>query len=213
MYADSVLQSLSGVSFETFCDEIEGGRASITHARGRDVAFRPCPRRSRHAACDTTVVTRSVNQSELWGGHRAASSRERSTMTESKSERERLREQLQKLPIFPPSPRAAVSRAILPLYVFEPRYREMTAACLAGDKLMAIAQLRPGFEAEYQGRPPVRSIAGSVKIIAHREIPTEPSTSCWKDCAGSYPARELPPDHSYREVRRAAGSRSHHRRV
>lgn len=47
MYADFVLakvrcgESLSGLSFETFCDEIEGGRASITHAQGcRDVVFR-----------------------------------------------------------------------------------------------------------------------------------------------------------------------------
>jgi hypothetical protein len=47
MYADFVLakvrcgESLSGLSFETFCDEIEGGRASITQAQGcREVAFR-----------------------------------------------------------------------------------------------------------------------------------------------------------------------------
>lgn len=47
MYADFVLakvrcgESLSGLSFETFCDEIQGSRASITRDQGcRDVAFR-----------------------------------------------------------------------------------------------------------------------------------------------------------------------------
>ncbi|MBL8632182.1 MAG: hypothetical protein JNM40_03095 [Myxococcales bacterium] len=47
MYADFVLakvrcgESLSGLSFETFCDEIQGSRASITREQGcRDVAFR-----------------------------------------------------------------------------------------------------------------------------------------------------------------------------
>ncbi len=122
-------------------------------------------------------------------------------MTESKSERERLREQLQKLPIFPLHRVQLFPRAILPLYVFEPRYREMTAACLAGDKLMAIAQLRPGFEADYQGRPPVRSIAGLGKIIAHRENPDGTFNILLEGIARVRILQELPPDHSYREVR------------
>lgn len=122
-------------------------------------------------------------------------------MTESKSERDRLREQLQRLPIFPLHRVQLFRRAILPLYVFEPRYREMTAACLAGDKLMAIAQLKPGFEANYQGRPAVRAIAGLGKIIAHRENPDGTYNILLEGLGRVRIVEELPPDHSYREVR------------
>ena len=47
-------------------------------------------------------------------------------MTESRDDRERLRDKLQRLPIFPLYRVQLFPRAILPLYVFEPRYREMT---------------------------------------------------------------------------------------
>ena len=122
-------------------------------------------------------------------------------MTESRNDRERLRDKLQRLPIFPLYRVQLFPRAILPLYVFEPRYREMTAACLAGDGLMAIAQLKSGFESDYQGRPPVRSMAGLGKIIAHRENPDGTYNILLEGLGRVRIDEELPPDHSYREVR------------
>ena len=66
-------------------------------------------------------------------------------MTESRDDRERLRDKLQRLPIFPLYRVQLFPRAILPLYVFGPRYRVMTAACLAGHGLKVLAQLKhPG---------------------------------------------------------------------
>ncbi len=36
--------------------------------------------------------------------------------------------------------------ALLPLYIFEPRYRQMLAYCLAGHRMFCIALLRPGID-------------------------------------------------------------------
>ena len=63
----------------------------------------------------------------------------------SRNDRERLSHKLQRLPLFPLYRVLLFPRALLPLYIFEPRYREMTAECLAGNGLLAIAQLTPGF--------------------------------------------------------------------
>jgi Lon protease-like protein len=54
---------------------------------------------------------------------------------------------------------------LLPLHIFEPRYRQMLADCLAGEKRLAIVLLRPGWEADYHGRPPVYSVAGAGEIL------------------------------------------------
>ena len=46
-----------------------------------------------------------------------------------------------------------------PLHIFEPRYREMTADALATDRLIALALLQPGWEADYDGKPAVYPVA------------------------------------------------------
>jgi Lon protease-like protein len=57
-----------------------------------------------------------------------------------------------------------------PLHVFEERYREMVEDALAGDKLIAMAVLEPGWEDEYEGRPPVSQYACLGKIVAHHKL-------------------------------------------
>ena len=51
------------------------------------------------------------------------------------------------------------------LFVFEPRYREMMAAALAGDRVIGMVLLKPGFEQDYEGRPPVFAIGGAGTIV------------------------------------------------
>ena len=46
-----------------------------------------------------------------------------------------------------------------PLHIFEPRYRQMTADALAGDRLIAMALPKPGWEEEYSNAPPLHSVA------------------------------------------------------
>jgi Lon protease-like protein len=56
----------------------------------------------------------------------------------------------------------------LPLHIFEPRYREMVADALESDRLIGMALLQPGWEHEYEGRPPVYPI-GCSGVITHFE--------------------------------------------
>src|SRR5499427_8446400 len=53
-----------------------------------------------------------------------------------------------------------------PLHIFEPRYRQMTADALAGDRLIAMALLRPGWEPQYEGRPALYPVVCLGQIIA-----------------------------------------------
>ena len=85
--------------------------------------------------------------------------------------RARLAPFLPALPMFPLEGVQLFPSAMLPLHVFEPRYRELTAACLMRGGIMAVATLCPGFAADYHGRPPVRRVAGVGKIVAHRRNP------------------------------------------
>ena len=55
----------------------------------------------------------------------------------------------QLFPVFPLPNAVLFPRAILPLHVFEPRYRLMTHDALAGSRLIATALLRPGYEPRY----------------------------------------------------------------
>jgi len=70
-----------------------------------------------------------------------------------------------RVPIFPLPEVVFFPETVLPLHVFEPRYRQMVADCLAADGWMAVVMLRPGWEKDYQGRPPVEGIAGVGEII------------------------------------------------
>jgi Lon protease-like protein len=70
-----------------------------------------------------------------------------------------------RVPIFPLPEVVFFPETVLPLHVFEPRYRQMVADCLAADGWMAVVMLRAGWEKDYQGRPPVETIAGVGEII------------------------------------------------
>jgi uncharacterized protein len=57
-----------------------------------------------------------------------------------------------------------------PLHVFEPRYRQMAADALAGDRLIALVLLQPGWEADYEGRPAIYSMACLGRIVAQQRL-------------------------------------------
>jgi Lon protease-like protein len=87
------------------------------------------------------------------------------------------------------------------LHVFEPRYRELTRDCLAGNQLMGIARLRPGYEQTYYGRPPVYDRCGVGRIICSEELPDGRFALLLRGVARAEIARELTTvDRSYRLV-------------
>jgi uncharacterized protein len=59
------------------------------------------------------------------------------------------------IPLFPLPNVVLFPRMPLPLVVFEARYRKMVADALQHDRLIGMVLLCPGWEADYEGRPPV----------------------------------------------------------
>ena len=70
------------------------------------------------------------------------------------------------LPIFPLPNVVLFPNVFLPLHIFEPRYREMVADAVKSDRLIGMALLRPGWEHDYEGRPPVYPV-GCSGVITH----------------------------------------------
>jgi Lon protease-like protein len=76
-----------------------------------------------------------------------------------------------RIPIFPLPDVVLFPHTLMPLHIFEPRYRQMVRDCLAGDRRMAMALLKAGWEKDYYGRPPIYPIAGAGEIIQYEELP------------------------------------------
>jgi Lon protease-like protein len=72
------------------------------------------------------------------------------------------------IPIFPLPNVVLFPNVFLPLHIFEPRYREMVADALNGDRIVGMVLLRPGWEGEYEGRPAVYPI-GCAGVITRAE--------------------------------------------
>ena len=72
------------------------------------------------------------------------------------------------IPIFPLPNVVLFPTVSLPLHIFEPRYREMVADALEGDRIIGMALLRAGWEGNYEGRPPIYPM-GCAGLITHSE--------------------------------------------
>lgn len=76
------------------------------------------------------------------------------------------------VPVFPLPKLVMFPGTLLPLHIFEPRYRDMLRDCLATeDKLLAVTQLRPGWESDYNRNPAIYEVAGVGAIEEHRHNP------------------------------------------
>ncbi|MSR57681.1 MAG: ATP-dependent protease [Planctomycetaceae bacterium] len=73
-------------------------------------------------------------------------------------------------PLFPLPDVVLFPHVALPLHIFESRYREMVADALDGHKLIAVALLKPGFEADYEGRPPIHEMVCLGRITADERL-------------------------------------------
>ncbi len=74
------------------------------------------------------------------------------------------------IPIFPLEVTMLFPGVARPLYIFEPRYRAMVADALKGDRIIGMTTLRPGFEANYGGRPPIYEIGCAGLITDVEEL-------------------------------------------
>ncbi|MDQ3441964.1 MAG: LON peptidase substrate-binding domain-containing protein [Planctomycetota bacterium] len=75
------------------------------------------------------------------------------------------------VPLFPLPNVVLFPRAVLPLHIFEERYKAMTADALAGDGVIAMALLRPGWEKCYYAAPAIEPVVCVGKILTHEKLP------------------------------------------
>ena len=75
------------------------------------------------------------------------------------------------IPLFPLPEVVLFPRTIIPLHIFEPRYREMMADTLAGERCLAVALLKPGYQPLYYTRlAPVHPTIGVVSILESEKV-------------------------------------------
>lgn len=75
------------------------------------------------------------------------------------------------IPIFPLEAATLFPNGTYPLHIFEPRYRAMVADALKGDRIIGMVTLQPGFEKDYEGRPPIFPIGCAGLITEFEELP------------------------------------------
>ena len=75
------------------------------------------------------------------------------------------------IPIFPLPDLTLFPNSVQPFHIFEPRYREMIADALAGDSIIGMVMLQPGYEDDYEGRPPIHAMGAAGLIVASERLP------------------------------------------
>jgi Lon protease-like protein len=75
------------------------------------------------------------------------------------------------VPLFPLPNVVLFPRAVLPLHIFEDRYRAMVADSLKGRRQIAMALLREGWEKNYHTRPAIDPVVCVGSILAHERMP------------------------------------------
>jgi len=88
-----------------------------------------------------------------------------------------------------------------PLHVFEPRYRDLLREALAGDRLITMAILEPGWEKDYEGRPAVFPMGCLGKVAAHHHLKDGGSNLLLYGLCRARLVEEMPPTKTFREAR------------
>jgi ATP-dependent Lon protease len=78
---------------------------------------------------------------------------------------------LSALPLFP-LPTVLFPGALLPLHIFEPRYRAMIRDVLESHRALAVVLVTDPKSVDRHGHPAIASIAGAGVIVDHSELPS-----------------------------------------
>ena len=79
----------------------------------------------------------------------------------------------QPVPVFPLPRVMLFPHAVLPLHVFELRYRTMVREALSSERMIAIAQLKPGYEHDYHASPPFHELGCLARINEVEWLPND----------------------------------------
>jgi uncharacterized protein len=105
------------------------------------------------------------------------------------------------VPIFPLPDVTFFPHTLLPLHVFEARYRMMIIDALERDRRLAVVRLQPGHEATYAGKPPVYPIAGLGEIVSCERLATGRYNILLRGESRVRLEQEVPSDTLYRLLR------------
>jgi hypothetical protein len=104
------------------------------------------------------------------------------------------------VPIFPLPDVTLFPRTLLPLHIFEARYRAMVADALARDRRICMVRLRPGYEEAYAGKPAVYGVGGLGEIVSCERLATGRFDLVLRGEARVRIVQERPSDTLYRLV-------------
>lgn len=104
------------------------------------------------------------------------------------------------VPIFPLPEITFFPHTLLPLHIFEARYRAMVMDALARDRRLCVVGLQPGYEASYAGKPAVHPVGGVGEIVSWERLANGRYNILVRGDARVRLERELPGDTLYRLV-------------
>ena len=78
---------------------------------------------------------------------------------------------VESIPLFPLPGMVFIPYTILPLHVFEPRYRGLVDDAMQANRYLAVPRLQPGWENNYEASPAVFQVAGFGKILRYDPLP------------------------------------------
>ncbi len=106
-----------------------------------------------------------------------------------------------RLPVFPLARTVMLPGALLPLHIFEPRYRALLAHSLETHRMIGMATLDPSRPAPDPGHPPLHREIGVGEIVSHQPLPDGRSNIVLQYVGRGVLEEELATTHPFREVR------------
>ncbi|MFN0064223.1 MAG: LON peptidase substrate-binding domain-containing protein [Myxococcaceae bacterium] len=113
---------------------------------------------------------------------------------------ERCKRAMSALKIFPLPSVVLFPHGLMPLHVFEPRYRNMMRDALVEDSVIALANLKAGWERDYAGRPPLKPICTAGLIVWSEMMKDGRFNIVVQGVTRARLIEELPPTKLYREA-------------
>lgn len=89
---------------------------------------------------------------------------------------------------------------VQPLHVFERRYVDLFQDAIEGDRLIAMSLLQPGWEIDYEGRPPIEPVACLGRVLTWQAQEGSRYNLLLLGLRRVRIVRELPPERTFRSA-------------
>lgn len=113
-------------------------------------------------------------------------------------------QELDQLAIFPLPGAVLFPHSLLPLHIFEPRYRALTRHLIETGAPLGIASLLPGYEERYHQSPTVHTVLGVGRLVHHEPLPDGRFNIILRGQCRARLVEELTSPHPWRLIRAQA---------